>query len=385
VTDGNRRFDTLAVSGPEEATRGDGTDVIAPIHLSSTFEWDVLDREALEYTYSRGGNPTRAALESQLATLAGGEYGLAFASGTAAIATTMLSLVRPGGHVVAFDTLYTGTEEILAELVRDHFGVDVSFVDAREAANVADAVGPETDLLWVETPTNPLMRLCDVGALANIADAKDVVLGVDNTFASPYFQKPLELGADLVVHSTTKYLNGHSDSIGGAVVTDDETIHEALAFSQTVGLGNVLSPFDSYLVARGVKTLPARMERHRENALAIARFLEGHDRAHEVRHPELESHPQHELASEQMDGGSGMLSFVFDGTPTEVEAFLMGLEEFSVAVSLGGVESLIEAPALMGHDCGAPGTVDAPETLIRISVGIEHVEDLLADLRAALS
>ncbi|GAA0466892.1 aminotransferase class I/II-fold pyridoxal phosphate-dependent enzyme (plasmid) [Halococcus dombrowskii] len=382
------RFETLAVGAAENATRpGErGTnDVIPPIHLSSTFEWAGGD-DVNEHDYSRESNPTRAALEEQLARLEGGEHGLAFASGMAAISTTMLSLVPPGGHLVTSDSVYSGTERLLTELVAGHLGVDVEFVDAREPENVAAAVDSETTLIWAETPTNPLMRLCDIRSIADIAHDHGVPFGVDSTFASPYFQAPLELGADIAVHSTTKYLNGHSDSIGGAVITDDDEIFEKLAFSQRIGLGNMLSPFDCYLVARGIKTLPARMDHHQENAMAVARLLEAHDRAAHVHYPGLESHPQHDLAAEQMSGYSGMLSFEFDGTPVELEAFIDGLELFTPGASLGGVESLIEVPSLMIPDEVSHGsaTAEIPETLVRISVGIEDGDDLCEDLRMAL-
>lgn len=321
-----------------------------------------------------------------MARLEGGEHGLAFASGMAAISTTMLSLVPPGGHLVSSDSVYGGTEKLLTELVAGHLGVDVEFVDARDPETVAAAVDSYTDLIWVETPTNPLMRLCDVRSIADVASDHGVPFGVDSTFASPYFQAPLELGADLVVHSTTKYLNGHSDSIGGAVITDDDGIFEKLAFAQRVGLGNMLSPFDCYLVTRGIKTLAARMEHHQENAMAVARLLEGHDRVARVHYPGLESHPQHDLASEQMSGYSGMLSFEFDGSLTEIEAFVEGLTVFTPGTSLGGVESLVEVPSLITPDqvSHESATTDIPETLVRLSVGIEDVDDLRKDLQAAL-
>nr|WP_231587865.1 PLP-dependent transferase [Halostagnicola sp. A56] len=289
-SDGNR-FATIAVGAAEtHPHRGGTNDVIPPIHLSSTFEW-TSGQDANEHDYSRESNPTRAALEEQLARLEGGEHGLAFASGMAATATTMLSLVPPGGHVVSSDSIYSGTEKLLTEHVAGHLGVVIDFVDARDPDNVADAVSADTDLIWAETPSNPLIRVCDIQAIADIADDHDILFGVDSTFASPYYQAPLELGADLVVHSTTKYLNGHSDSIGGAVVTDDSAVFEQLAFAQRVGLGNMLSPFDCYLVSRGIKTLPARMEHHERNAMAVARFLESHGRVARVSYPGLESHP----------------------------------------------------------------------------------------------
>jgi cystathionine beta-lyase/cystathionine gamma-synthase len=382
------RFATVAVGAAETEprSRGGGTnDVVPPIHLSTTFEW-ATGEDANEHDYSRESNPTRAALEARLARLEGGEHGLAFASGMAAASTTMLSLVPPGGHVVSSDSVYSGTEKLLTELLAGRLGVDVDFVDARDPGNVADAVDADTDLIWAETPSNPLIRLYDIRAIADVADHHDVPFGVDGTFASPYCQAPLELGADVVVHSTTKYLNGHSDSIGGAVVTDDEEAFERSAFAQRVGLGNVLSPFDCYLVARGIKTLPARMERHERNATAVARLLEDHDRVARVRYPGLESHPQHDLASEQMSGYGGMLSFEFDGTLVELEAFVEGLEVFTPGASLGGVESLVEVPSLMLPEefARSEDSAEVPETLVRVSVGLEDARDLREDLRKAL-
>ncbi|WP_226008058.1 trans-sulfuration enzyme family protein [Natrinema salinisoli] len=382
------RFATIAVGAAETETQPhrDGTnDVVPPIHLSTTFEW-ASGEDANEHDYSRESNPTRAALEEQLARLEGGEHGLVFASGMAATSTTMLSVVPPGGHVVSSDTIYSGTEKLLTEHMAGHLGVDIDFVDVRDPNNVAGAVNADTDLIWAETPSNPLMRLCDIQTIAAIADDHDALFGVDSTFASPYYQAPLELGADIAVHSTTKYLNGHSDSIGGAVITDDSGVFEELAFAQRVGFGNILSPFDCYLVARGIKTLPARMEHHEKNAMAVARFLESHDRVARVYYPGLESHPQHDLASEQMSGYSGMLSFEFDGTLIELEAFIEGLEVFTPGASLGGAESLIEVPSLMIPDefSRSEGSAKISETLVRVSVGLEDADDLCEDLQKAL-
>ncbi len=311
---------------------------------------------------------------------------MAFASGMAATSTTMLSLVPPGGHVISSDTVYNGTETLLTDHLAGHLGVDTDFVDARDPGNVADAVTADTDLIWAESPSNPLIRLCDIGTIADVADDHDTPFGVDSTFASPYYQSPLELGADVVVHSTTKNLNGHSDSIGGAVITDDKNVFERLAFAQRVGLGNMLSPFDYHLVARGIKTLPARMEHHEKDAMAVARFLERHERVARVRYPGLESHPQHDLASEQMPGYSGMLSFEFDGTLIELEAFVEGLEVFTPGASLGGTESVVEVPSLMLPDefCRSEASAEITETLVRMSVGLEDADDLREDLRTAL-
>ncbi|WP_435361170.1 trans-sulfuration enzyme family protein [Haloarchaeobius sp. DFWS5] len=390
----SKRFETLAVSRGEEPTPGEPQvgDVVSPIHLSSTFALPGLDTSMSledidpsngEFVYSRLSNPTRHALEERLAALEGGEHAFAFSSGTAAIASVVMSVVRPGDHVVAFDDLYAGTRRMLEDLFESRMGVDVSFVDATDTDAVADAVRPETSLVWMETPTNPRMKMCDVAAIADIANEAEAVFGVDNTFMSPYFQNPLDLGADVVAHSTTKYLNGHSDSVGGAVVLNDAALADQLSFVQQIGLGDMLSPFDSYLLLRGIKTLPLRMREHEANATVIAEYLEGHDLVESVYYPGLKSHPQHDLAREQMHGYGGVLSFELTGDIDDAKAFLETLEEFTLAVSLGGVESLIELPAGMTHEPLPKAEREAigiTDTLIRVSVGIEHVEDLVADL-----
>ena len=385
------RFETRAVTLGEEPS-GEVGDVVSPIHLSSTFALDELDTglsledvdpDEGQFLYSRLSNPTRHALETRLAGLECAEHALAFASGTAAISTAILAAVEPGDHVVAFEDLYAGTIRMLDTLFEAKMGVDVTYVDARDPANVADAMRPETALLWMETPTNPLLNLCDVRAVADIADEHGALLGVDNTFMSPFFQKPLELGADVVAHSTTKYINGHSDAMGGAVMTDHEEYAEEMGFYQQIGLGNMLSPFDSYLALRGVKTLPMRMRQHEANAVAVAEFLEGHDLVRSVNYPGLESHPQHDLATEQMSGYGGVLSFELAGEMADAKAFLEALSEFALAVSLGGVESLIELPAGMTHEPipkEEREAVGITDTLMRVSVGVEHVDDLIADL-----
>jgi cystathionine gamma-lyase len=285
-----------------------------------------LDPDAGEWLYARLANPTRHAIETQLATLERGEYGFAFASGTAAIVTAVLAVVEPGDHVVAFDDLYAGTRRMLDRLFTAQLDIDVVYVDATDPQNVADAMRPETTLVWMESPTNPLMHLCDIGAIADVAADHGATFGVDNTFASPYFQRPLGLGADLVAHSTTKYLNGHSDGIGGAVVTDDDDLAESMGFLQQVALGNALAPFDSYLLGRGLKTLPLRMRQHEANARELAAYLEAHDRVTAVHYPGLESHPQHQLATDQMLGYGGILSFELDGDLDDVATFLESLE-----------------------------------------------------------
>ncbi|WP_227132081.1 trans-sulfuration enzyme family protein [Halorubellus salinus] len=392
--DNSPKFETLSVTHGERATPGDPMtgDVVSPIHLASTYALPGLDTEmSLEdldpskgdFVYSRLSNPTRHAVEQRLAALEGGEYGYAFSSGTAAIFTFLLAAVEPGDHVVAFDDLYAGTRRMLEDVFASRLHVDVDFVDATDAANVAAAVTDATTVVWMETPTNPTMNMCDVAAIAEIADDADALFGVDNTFMSPYFQNPLELGADAVAHSTTKYLNGHSDSVGGALVTDHDVLAEEVEFLQTVGVGDMLSPFDSYLLLRGTKTLPMRMDRHEANAMAVAEYLEAHDLVDAVHYPGLESHPQHDLATEQMSGYGGVLSFELAGGIEDAKRFLEALEEFTLAVSLGGVESLVELPAGMTHEPLAPEEREAlgiTDTLVRASVGVEHVDDLMVDL-----
>lgn len=354
MTDPNARFDTLAVTHGEEPDPHGTGDVVVPLHLASTFATDRIEFDAEadpdEHMYTRISNPTRRALEQRLAALEGGDHALAFASGTSAIAVAMLGAATPGDHIVAFDDLYGGTNSILNDLMIDRLGIDVTFVDARDTDAVAAAMQLETTLVWMETPTNPLIKLCDIEAIAEIAHDGDALLGVDNTFASPYFQRPLELGADVVAQSTTKYLNGHSDSLGGALITSHDGYYEELEFLHGVGFGNVLSPFDSYLVLRGTKTLPVRMERHQENAMAIAEYLEAQEHVDSINYPGLESHPQHDLANRQMSGYGSVLSFELAGGLEAVETFLAHLDEFPLAVSLGGVESLIEHPASMTHE-----------------------------------
>jgi cystathionine beta-lyase/cystathionine gamma-synthase len=389
-----RAFETLAVAAGEEPFRtgSEAGDVTSPLHLASTFalpgldtelSLDDVDPDAGEFVYSRLSNPTRHALETRLAALEGGDHALAFSSGTAAIFTAILSVVEPGDHVVAFDDLYAGTRRMLEDVFEARLGVDVAFVDATEAASVETAITDETAFVWMETPTNPKLELCDIAAIADLADRAEATFGVDNTFASPFFQRPLELGADVVAHSATKYLNGHSDAVGGAVVTSDDALAERIQFHQQVGVGDMLAPFDSYLVLRGLKTLPMRMRQHERNATAVADYLEAHEAVTDVYYPGLESHPQHELAREQMDGFGGILSFELDGDIDDAAAFLESLEEFTLAVSVGGVESLIELPAGMTHEplsAAEREELGITDTLIRVSVGVEATADLLADL-----
>jgi cystathionine gamma-lyase len=393
------RFATRAISSAAGAGRPAAgvSDVVTPIHLSTTFRRPGIDPAATlddiepaqgEYVYGRLSNPTRHRLERRLASVCGGEHAAAFGSGTAAVATLVAACVEPGDHVVAFDDLYGGTKSLLARLFGERLGVDVTLADATDPGAVAAATRPETTLLWMETPTNPLMRLCDVEALSAVADDAGARLVVDNTFASPYFQRPLDLGADAVVHSTTKYVNGHSDSVGGAAVTDDPELFETVSYLQQVGLGNAMSPFDAFLVARGLKTLAVRMERHETNATAVAERLAADDRVRAVHYPGLESHPQHELASRQMSGYGGTLSFDLATDADGVARFVAALEHVPLAVSLGGVESLIEHPASMTHSplsAAERAELGIGDSLLRLSVGIEDRADLLADVERGLA
>ncbi len=388
------RFDTRAVAEYSEWERGD---VVAPIHLSSTYQLPGIDPEmsledvdpdAGEFLYSRLSNPTRHAIEKQLADLEGGEVAFAFASGTAAIATAVFATIEQGDSIVAFDDLYAGTRRMLEELFQGKLGFDVEFVDACDLDRVAAAVDDDTGLVWMETPTNPMMHLCDIKAIADIADDHEAFFGVDNTFASPYFQQPLELGADIVAHSTTKYMNGHSDGVGGALVTDDPHIAEAVGFHQQVALGNQMPPFDAYLLSRGLKTLGIRMRQHEKNAIDLAEYLDAHDAVTSVYYPGLASHPQHDLACEQMDGFGGVLSFELDGGLEESQRFLEKIETMNLAVSLGGVETLINHPATMTHEpLGASRRAELgiSDSMFRVSVGIEDIDDLKADFERGLN
>ena len=381
------KFETRAVHVGEEPNFRDGGsgDVVAPIHLSSTFARRKIEAPTNGYEYSRSANPTRDALEKRLAALEGSRFALAFSSGLAAETVIGLTLLKSGDHVIAFDDLYGGTRRLFSKIFRQNFNVDFSYVDARSIESLKKEIMPNTRLIWLETPTNPLMKLCDIKAVSEIAKNKNIMVAVDNTFMSPYFQKPLGLGADLAVHSTTKYINGHSDSIGGAIMLSNEESFNKLKFSQNA-TGAILSPFDSYLVLRGAKTLALRMDRHNENAVKIAEYLENHPKVSKVHYPGLSSHPQHELAKKQMTGFGGMLSFEIEGGLKGAKTFLENVKLFSLAESLGGVESLIEHPCLMTH-ASVPKEererIGINDSLIRISAGIEDADDLIADLEAS--
>jgi cystathionine gamma-lyase len=384
MADGERthRLETLAIHAGQAPDPTTGA-VMTPVYLTSTYVQDGPGGHK-GFEYSRTRNPTRDALEGCLAALEGGRHGLAFASGLAAT-DAVLHLLSAGDHVLHSDDVYGGTFRIFDKVYRRH-GLAFDAVDMTDPARVERALRPETKLVWIESPTNPMLKLVDLAAVAAIARARGARTVVDNTFATPCFQRPLALGIDVVVHSTTKYLNGHSDVIGGAIVTSDDDLHARLRFLQNA-VGGVPSPMDAFLVLRGLKTLPVRMERHARNALAVARFLASQPQVERVIYPGLPSHPQHALARRQMSGSGGMLTFVLKGGLPAATAFLRAVRLFSCAESLGGVESLIEHPAIMTHASVPPAVRAAlgiDDGLIRVSVGIEAEEDLLADLARGL-
>ena len=380
-------FSTRAIHNGEEPDFRDGAsgDVAVPIHLSTTFARLRADSPTAGYEYTRSLNPTRKALEEKLAALDGAKYGLAFSSGLAAASTVIISLLKAGDNVIGFDDLYGGTRRLLSN-VFVNFDISATYVDATKPENIENAITPKSKLIWIESPTNPLMKLADIKAIAQIAHKHGLILVVDNTFLSPYFQRPLDLGADIVVYSTTKYIGGHSDVLGGSVVLNNDDYYKKLAYNQNA-VGAVLSPFDSYLTLRGAKTLAVRMQQHQKNALALAEFLESSPKVKRVNFPLLKSHPQHALAEAQSSGSSGIFSFELVGTLDDAQNFLSKLKLFATAESLGGVESLIEIPAIMTH-ASVPKEVreqnGISDTLIRVSAGIEDTEDLIEDFRQAL-
>ena len=384
---GKRGFSTRAVRSGEEIKFNNGYgDVVVPIHLTTTYARQSLEEIRGGYDYIRSGNPTRHALEEKLASLEGSSYAYAFSSGLAAESSLLLSLLHQGDHIIAFYDIYGGTQRLFNDILTQ-YGFEITYVDATEPENVAEAIRENTRLVWIESPSNPFLRLCDIQAIADIAHKRDVLLVVDNTFLSPYFQRPLELGADVVSYSATKYLGGHSDVLAGALTTNNKQIADRIYLQQNA-TGTVLSPFDSYLVLRGVKTLELRMERHQYNATKIAQFLKSEDKIEEVYYPGLEDSPQHELALKQQTGFGGVVSFRLKGEKRTVETFISHLEIIPLAVSLGSVESLLEVPAYFSHaelDEETKNKLGITDTLIRLSVGIENVEDLIDDLKTALS
>lgn len=373
-------FATRAIHAGQDPDPGTGA-VSVPIYQTSTFAQDAVGVNK-GYDYARSGNPTRTALEVALAALEGGKYGLAFASGLAAETTVALSL-SAGDHVICGDDVYGGTFRLFDKVFK-HLGITFNYVDTSDVDHVAAAIRPETKLIWLETPTNPMLKLADIAAITALAKPKGILTVVDNTFGTPYFQRPLSLGADITLYSTTKYLGGHSDVVGGAVVLNDQALYERLKFLQNAA-GGVPGPFDSWLVLRGIKTLAVRMRAHESNALAIAKFLEKHPQVEKVIYPGLPSHPQHELAKRQMSGFGGMISLILKGGEAAGRALVERTKLFTLAESLGGVESLIELPAAMTHASVAGSELEVPAGLVRISVGIEDEADLLTDLESALA
>jgi cystathionine gamma-lyase len=378
ATDPTHRFDTLAIHAGQPPDPLTGA-VMTPVYLTSTY---VQDGPGVHqgFEYSRTQNPTRFALQDCLAALEGARHGLCFASGLAAT-DCVLHLLEAGDHVLASDDVYGGTFRLFDKVFRRQ-GLEFSSVDMSDPTAVARGLRPNTRLVWIESPTNPMLKLVDLAAVAALARAHGARTVVDNTFATPFNQRPLELGIDVVTHSTTKYLNGHSDVVGGAVLVSDEALFERLRFLQNA-VGGVAAPFDSFLVLRGLKTLHLRMERHAANALALARRLEGHPQVERVIYPGLPSHPQHDLARRQMRTPGGMLAFTIRGGLPAATAFLKAVRVFACAESLGGVESLIEHPAIMTHASVPPearAALGIDDGFIRVSAGIEHVDDLREDL-----
>lgn len=376
------RFDTLAIHAGQEPDPSTGA-IMTPVYLTSTYVQDGPG-EHKGYEYSRTKNPTRLALEQCLAALEGARFGSAFASGCAA-ADTLMHLLEQGDHVVVSDDVYGGTFRLFDKVFKRQ-GLTFSFVDMTDPAAIEQSITPMTRMLWVETPTNPMLKLIDLGRAAEIARRHHLISVCDNTFMTPYFQRPLEHGIDIVTHSTTKYLNGHSDVVGGFVATSDAALAERIAFHQNA-VGGVPGPMDCFLVLRGLKTLHVRMARHAENAARVADFLTGHPKVSKVTWPGLASHPQHELAGRQMTGFGGMMTFDIKGGLEAARRFLKAVRVFSCAESLGGVESLIEHPAIMTHASIPKDTrerLGITDGLIRLSVGIEDAADLVNDLAVAL-
>ena len=375
------KFSTRAIHAGQAPDPTTGA-IMTPVYLSSTY---VQESPGVHkgWEYSRTHNPTRRAYENCIADLESGKFGFAFASGCAAT-TTVMQLLRQGDHVVAFDDMYGGTYRLFDKVLR-HNGLDFTFTDLTDVDNFTKAIKPNTKMVWLETPTNPTLKLTDISAIVKIAKQNDILVVVDNTFMSPYFQRPLELGADIVVHSATKYIGGHSDIVGGVAVTSNSQLAEKIGFLSN-SMGGIQGAFDSFLALRSLKTLPIRMRAHAENAMKIAVFLETHPQVDRVIYPGLKSHPQHELAKKQMSGFGGMITFFIKGGMEASRKFLESVKVFALAESLGGVESLIEHPAIMTH-ASVPAEqrkkIGIDDSLIRLSVGIEDFDDLIADLKHA--
>ncbi|WP_282695742.1 cystathionine gamma-synthase [Streptomyces sp. CC208A] len=377
----HQNFETRAIHAGNTADPLTGA-VVPPIYQVSTYKQDGVGGLRGGYEYSRSANPTRTALEENLAALEGGRRGLAFASGLAAEDCLLRTLLVPGDHVVIPNDAYGGTFRLFAKVVQ-RWGVDFSVANTSDVDSVRGAINDRTKLIWVETPSNPLLGITDIEAVAGVARQAGVKLVVDNTFASPYLQQPLALGADVVVHSLTKYMGGHSDVVGGALVAADAELGEELAYHQNA-MGAVAGPFDSWIVLRGIKTLAVRMDRHSENATKVADFLTRHPKVTQVLYPGLAEHPGHEVAAKQMRSFGGMISFRVEGGEAAAVGVCDRAKLFTLGESLGGVESLIEHPGRMTHASVAGSALEVPADLVRLSVGIENVDDLIADLREAL-
>ena len=375
-------FNTRAIHAGQEPDPATGA-VIVPVHLTTTYKQDGVGGLRGGYEYSRSANPTRTALQEALAALEQGTSGMAFASGLAAEDTLLRTVCEPGSHIVLGGDAYGGTFRLISR-VASRWGIEHTPADLNDLDALRTVMRQTTRVIWCETPTNPLLNVADIARLADFAHEHGALLVVDNTFASPYLQQPLTLGADVVVHSTTKYLGGHSDVVGGALVTSDATLAEQLAYHQNA-MGAVAGPFDAWLVLRGIKTLGVRMDRHQANAARIAEFLLGHPDVTSVLYPGLPDHPGHEIAARQMSGFGGMLSFRLTGGEEQALKVCERARLFTLAESLGGVESLIEHPGRMTHASAAGSPLEVPADLVRLSVGIEDVDDLLADLEQALS
>lgn len=376
---------SIHIGNEPNLEKGGSGDVVIPIHLSTTFVRKDVYHPTNGYEYSRSGNPTRFALERNLASLENGKHAFAYASGLAAI-TNILFLLQPGDHVISIDDVYGGTRRLFTK-VFEKYGISFSFINFTGDRDVLRHIQKNTKLAWIESPTNPLLKIVDIQSVCREAKKRDILTVVDNTFASPYLQQPLDLGADIVVHSLTKYLGGHSDAVGGAIIVKNDVLAEKLRFLQNA-VGGILSPFDSYSVLRGIKTLSLRMEKLEENALKVVRFLQKNDVVKQIYYPGLPGHPGHSVAKKQMSGFGGMISFELKGDLTTAIEFLQSLKVIGIAESLGAVESLIEHPASMTH-ASVPKEerekIGLSDTLIRLSVGIEDASDLINDLKQALA
>jgi cystathionine beta-lyase/cystathionine gamma-synthase len=376
------KFETKAIWVGQEADRTTGATIV-PIYQTSTFTQEEVNKNK-GYEYSRVANPTRTALDKCLASLEEGKYGLTFASGLSA-EHAIFTLLRPGDHVVVPEDMYGGTYRLIREFL-EPLNISFTFTDFTDINAIGAAFLPSTKMVWIETPTNPTLKIFDIAEISLLSHMKNTIVVVDNTFASPYFQKPLLSGADIVVHSTTKYINGHSDIIGGAVIVNDDVLYKKILLAQK-SIGAVPSPFDSWLILRGLKTLAVRMQQHEKNAFLVARFLEKHPNVEDVFFPGFENHPGHAIAKKQMTGFGGVVSFRLKGGLKECNKFFAKLKIFQLADSLGGVESLANYSALMTHDyfpSELRKKIGVTDNLIRLSVGIEHIDDLINDLKNAL-